>query len=199
MTRAQAQQRPTDYAALSVAEVGRGLEAVAVEARATFGGLDARQLNWQPAEGRWSVGQCLAHLRSSNRQMIQAIEAALEARAPRTVWQRLPILPGFFGRMLIRSQSPRTTRRFTAPRQARPPASDVEADIVQQLVDQHRDAVVRLQTLDDGRAAAAIMTSPFINFVAYSVLDGWRLILAHDLRHLEQARAVTRSPGFPGS
>jgi hypothetical protein len=37
----------------------------------------------------------------------------------------------------------------------------------------------------------------FITLVTYSALDGWRLIVAHDQRHLEQARRVTQSPGFP--
>jgi hypothetical protein len=41
------------------------------------------------------------------------------------------------------------------------------------------------------------MTSPFIKVITYSVLDGWRLVFAHDRRHLEQARRVTLSPGFP--
>jgi hypothetical protein len=41
------------------------------------------------------------------------------------------------------------------------------------------------------------MTSPFIRIVTYSVLDGWRLMVSHDRRHLEQARRVTESPEFP--
>ena len=43
------------------------------------------------------------------------------------------------------------------------------------------------------------MTSPFIKVVTYSVLDGWRLVFAHERRHFEQARAVSLSPGFPRS
>jgi hypothetical protein len=42
------------------------------------------------------------------------------------------------------------------------------------------------------------MTSPFVKVIAYSVLDGWRLVVAHGWRHVEQARRVTESPGFPG-
>ena len=41
------------------------------------------------------------------------------------------------------------------------------------------------------------MTSPFVGFITYSVLDGARLMLAHDHRHIEQARRVTQAPGFP--
>jgi hypothetical protein len=57
--------------------------------------------------------------------------------------------------------------------------------------------VARLQGLDERHAARAIMPSPFISVVTYSVLDGCRLMLAHDRRHFEQARRVTLSLGFP--
>jgi hypothetical protein len=59
--------------------------------------------------------------------------------------------------------------------------------------------VAGVHTFDERHAARAIMTSPFIRIVAYSVLDGWRLVLAHDRRHFEQARRVTQSPGFAQS
>jgi hypothetical protein len=41
------------------------------------------------------------------------------------------------------------------------------------------------------------MTSPFARVVTYSVLDGWRLMLAHNRRHVEQARRVTQAGEFP--
>jgi hypothetical protein len=31
----------------------------------------------------------------------------------------------------------------------------------------------------------------------FLLFDGWRLILAHERRHFEQARRVMLSPGFP--
>lgn len=95
-----------DYATLSLIEVGDGLEAVARDAQTAFGGLDSRQLNWRPDAGLWSVGQCFEHLLTANRLMLQAADDALTGRVPRTVWQRLPVVPGVIGRMLIRSQAP---------------------------------------------------------------------------------------------
>jgi hypothetical protein len=41
------------------------------------------------------------------------------------------------------------------------------------------------------------MVSPFVRFITYSVLDGCRLMAAHDRRHFEQARRVTEAAGFP--
>ena len=98
-----------DYATLSLADVRTGLEAVARDTHATFGGLDARQLNWRPTPTAWSIAQCFDHLLTSNRLMFQAADDALGGGA-RTVWQRLPVLPGVVGRAMVRSQAPSTTR-----------------------------------------------------------------------------------------
>ena len=186
-----------DYTTLSLAEVGTGLDDLAQETQVAFGGFDARQLNWRPDPARWSVAQCFEHLLTANRLMLQAAESALNNAGPRTLWQRLPLLPGVLGRTLIRSQAPTATRKFTAPSKAQPATSDIAADIILRFIEQDREAVARVQALDERDAARAIMTSPFISFVTYSVLDGWRLLLAHDRRHFEQARRITLSPGFP--
>ena len=99
--------------------------------------------------------------------------------------------------MLVRSQAPTTTRKFIAPSQSRPAASDIAPGIIHAFIEQQHSAVTRLQTLDERHAARVIMTSPFIRVVTYSVLDGWRLVLAHDRRHFEQARRVDRRRDFP--
>jgi hypothetical protein len=188
-----------DYATLSLAEVGAALDDIARETHATFGAFDAPQLNWQPDSTRWSAGQCFEHLLLANRLMLQAAEDALSGIAPRTIWRRLPVLPGVVGRMLIRSQAPVNTRRYTASPRATPTMSGVAADIVHRFVEQHREAAARVRALDERDAAHTIMTSPFIKVITYSVLDGWRLVCAHDRRHFEQARRVTLSAGFPGA
>jgi hypothetical protein len=186
-----------EYTTLSPAQVRAGLDAAAADTAAAFSTLDPRQLNWRPDATKWSVAQCLDHLLTANLLMLNAAHAALDDAAPRTIWQRLPVMPGVFGRMLIRSQAPQATRKFTASPLATPAASDIPADILPRFVAHTREIVAWLPALDEHRAAAAIMTSPFVTFITYSVLDGARLILAHDHRHIEQARRVTQSPGFP--
>lgn len=185
-----------DYTTLSLAEVRSALQAVARDAETTFGGLDAGQLKWRPDGGGWSVGQCFQHLLTANGLMFRAAEDALRG-GPRTLWQRMPVLPGLLGRVLIRSQAPSSARKFTAPTKAQPPAVAIPGDIIQRFVDQHRETAERLRTLDELDAARAIMVSPFIKVVAYSVLDGYRLVVAHDRRHFEQAHRVMLSGGFP--
>jgi len=186
-----------DYTTLSLAEVRTALDDVARDAEATFGGLDARRLNWKPDATRWSIAQCFEHLLKANRLMVSASEEALKTGRSRSIWERLPVLPGVFGPMLIRSQTPGSTRKFTAPAPARPASSDIGADVIRRFVEQHRHIVASLQSLDERVASQTIMTSPFIRVMTYSVLDGCRLMAVHDRRHVEQARRVMLSPGFP--
>jgi hypothetical protein len=99
--------------------------------------------------------------------------------------------------MLIRSQSSSTLRKFKAAPEAQPSSSAIAADIIARLVEQHVDTIGRVRALDERHAARVVMTSPFIHVITYSVLDGLRLMVAHDRRHFEQARRVMLSPGFP--
>jgi hypothetical protein len=188
-----------DYTTLSLADVRTALDDVVRDAQATFGGLDARQLNWKPDATRWSIAQCFEHLLKANRLMVRASEEALKAGRSRSIWECLPVLPGVFGRMLIRSQTPGSTRKFTAPAPARPASSDIAGDVIGHFVAQHRDIVASLQSLDERVASQTIMTSPFIRVIAYSVLDGCRLMTVHDRRHVEQARRVMLEPEFPAT
>jgi hypothetical protein len=189
----------TDYTTLSVSDLEGELSAIARDTPAVFGGLHERQLNWRPDATRWSVAQCFDHLLRTNRKMFEAVDAALDGSHPRTVWQRLPVLPGLFGRMLIRSQAPVAKRKFTAPRQAVPASSAIDPGILDRFVAQQHEALKRLRSLEGRDAARVIMVSPFAAFITYSVLDGYRLLVTHERRHFEQARRVTQVPGFSGS
>ena len=100
---------------------------------------------------------------------------------------------------MIRSLSPDAARKMTAPSEAQPTASDIAADIIQRFVQQNRDAAASVHALDQERLARTIMASPFLKVITYSVMDAWRLMVAHERRHFEQARRVMQTPEFPKS
>ena len=187
----------TDYTTLSLADVTAELAAIAREAQSVFGPLTEQQLNWRPDAARWSIAQCFDHLLKANREMFKSIDDAIDgARAP-TVWQRLPVLPRVFGAMLIRSQRPDATRKFTAPRRAEPSSSTIDPQIVARFVACQHEAAARVRALDGRGVDRIVMVSPFVRFITYTVLDGCRLIVTHERRHFEQARRVIQEPAFP--
>jgi DinB family protein len=185
-----------DYTSLTIDQVRAELDKVVADVRATFGQLDVRQLNWRPDPTSWSVAQCLEHLVNSNREMCGAIRRAADPAQSKTIWQRLPILPGLYGRLMITSLTPTNTRRLRAPRTARPSASEIDAGIVERFADGQQEVLALVRTLAGRDPAHLVMVSPFVRFITYSVLDAFRLIAAHERRHFEQARRVMGTDVF---
>jgi hypothetical protein len=44
---------------------------------------------------------------------------------------------------------------------------------------------------------AITITSPVVGFITYSLMDDYRIIVAHEQNHFVQASRVMTSPGFP--
>ena len=187
----------TRYTTLSQAQLADEFSTIARDTVAAFGRFGPTQLNWQPHTASWSIAQCFDHLLRANHEMEQAIGRALDRAGTPTIWQRLPLWPRLLGWMLITSQAP-GGRRKPAPASARPASSDIAPDTIDRFIAwQHMGiAGVRMLGAADARR---IMTSPFVARISYSVLDGYRLIAAHQRRHFEQAARVTAHPEFPRS
>jgi hypothetical protein len=186
-----------DFTRLSLSELLAETEAIAAEAQRAFGHLDTQQLNWKPGAESWSVAQCLEHLLTANDEMFRPLDEALADTKRKTFFERLPVLPGLAGRIMVKVVSPGYRQKLKAPPSARPSASAIDAQIVNRFVTQQREIIERMKRLDRPDAARIVMTSPFVSFITYSLLDACRLIVAHERRHLAQARAVMESPDFP--
>jgi DinB superfamily len=182
-------------------EVGRlagQLGEVAEEARREFGRLSAAQLNWKPGPGQWSVGECLVHLIKTNRGFFPVLEAVARGGHRPSAWERWSPLSGFFGRVVERSLSRDGGRKFKARAEFVPAASDIAPDVVEQFAAHQNELAGRARAAGAAAdPARTIVTSPVSAFVTYSLLDALRVVLAHERRHLRQARRVTETPGFP--
>ncbi len=167
------------------------------EAQERFGELTARQLNWQPGASRWSIGQCFDHLLTANAGYLPIFEQALDGTLKRTVWQRLPWIPRFWGKLMIHTVSPETPRKVKAPKIFHPASSDVDGAIVRRFVEQQEQAVAFMRASEDVDSEQIIIPSPVTAVITYSLIDAFRIIVAHEQRHLLQAKRVMETDGFP--
>ncbi|MGH9940740.1 MAG: DinB family protein [Pyrinomonadaceae bacterium] len=165
----------------------------------TFGGLSARQLNWQPSEAQWSVGLCLAHLLTTNASYFPALERISKGEQQKTFWERLPLLPNVFGKMTLKAVAPESVRKYKAPEVFRPASSDVNARVVTSFVAQHRELIGLMQATAHHDPRRLVITSPVSRFVTYTLLDCYAIIVTHERRHFKQAESVMTSAGFPAS
>lgn len=186
-----------DYQNLTLPQVYDEAEAIACDAKTLFGHLNMQQLNWKPAADSWSVAQCLDHLISINREYYSVFDRILKGEYKKTLLQRLPFLPAAFGRMMVKSLSPNSNQKFKAPSPAQPSSSSIDPQIVERFITHQRETLARMRSLEDRGPAGIIITSPFVSVVVYSLLDTFRLIVAHERRHFAQAQQVMGADRFP--
>lgn len=169
---------------------------IAAETKSTFGRLTPTQLNWKPSAERWSVAQCFEHLVTTNNGYFPPIEGVLAGIKP-TFWQRMPIVPGLAGKLLIKSLDPKSTRKIKAPAKFQPAQSDINASVIDDFVDQQSKIVQKMKATEHLDLEKIIITSPVAAAITYSLMDAYRVIVVHERRHFEQAKRVTEEASFP--
>ena len=182
-----------------LAGVVEELEAVAADARRVFGDLTAAQLNWKPTGAEWSVGQCFEHLIKTNEKFLAVLGRVARGERKSSAWERVSPFSGFFGRLMIRSLSPDSGRKFKAPAKIAPAASDIDAQIIDRFGDHQSQLIEAMRAVSRVDLNGVVVTSPVARFVTYSLLDACRIVATHERRHFAQAERVLRRPSFPAA
>ena len=174
-----------------------GLNRVSEEANDSFSSLTPEQLNWKPATNEWSIAQCFEHLIVSNAGYLPLIERIARGDHKPSMKERVPGLPRFFGTMVLRAVQPQGQRKYKAGAGFQPSTSSIDSDIITRFTTQQAQLAERMQSTADLDLRSIIVTSPVASLVTYSLLDAYRIVVAHEQRHLGQAKRVTTSAGFP--
>lgn len=167
------------------------------EARTLAGHLSPEQLHWPPPGGGWSVAQVFEHLAASNESYLTRIPEVLQrARAAGGVPNGAVWKPSFFGKLLIRSLEPSSTRSMPAPKIWRPthtrPDGALERFIRSQ--EQLSALIPEARAVDLTRTRVA---SPASRLVRVNLGDVFRILVVHGERHLGQVRRVIGEEEFP--
>ena len=171
--------------------------AVGAEYQRRFGGLSAAQLNWRPNAEEWSIAYCVEHVIVANATYAAPVGRILDGSKTTTLWERMPLLPGLFGRMLIRSLTPGARARVQAPKVFLPSATTVSDDVMSRFAVAQGELIALMERCRALDTRAIIITSPAASFVTYSLLDAFRIIVVHLQHHLQQTSALLALPEFP--
>ncbi len=172
------------------------LERSTQRAQESFAPLRPQQLNWKSHPGRWSVGQCLDHLITTNALYFPLFDQITQGTWKPNLWERLGLFSGFLGKMLVRDMGPEVKRKSSSPAAFRPSQSEIPGDIVSRFVDHQTALLDTLRQLPHD-LDQRIVSSPAASFITYSLGDAVQIITGHEERHLNQAQAVMETEGFP--
>jgi hypothetical protein len=182
----------------TTADVRAAIATVNTDARDLAGSLSNDQLNWQPSPKSWSVGQCLEHLTvTANLYAVSVDRATAKAKAIPGGASDGTLELSFIGRFAIRSLTT-TGKKFTVPKRFAPPSS-VGREILREFEEAHQRLAALLDDVE-GRPLARMKTSsPVSRLIRLNVADCFAILVVHAHRHLQQAKRVMETTGFPAA
>lgn len=165
--------------------------AVQGQVERAFAGLSETAIHQRPATGGWSVAECVAHLTLTTQAFLPLLDEAL-ARCPPATGTGVRFRTSFLGWMLARSLEPpvRFRTRTTAP--FVPSASGSAGSVVGEFVQSQESLRKRLRDSDGRDLNRARIRSPFNQRLSYNVFAAFRILAAHERRHVWQAERVLR-------
>jgi hypothetical protein len=174
----------------------RQIEAIKAEARALVAALSEDQLNRRPGPKRWSVAQCLHHL-NAIRTILPAIDRTIEAAERRGLRSPGPFRYGWFARWSVRAMEPPPRFRMRTVTKLLPRDTPLRAgDVLSEFLELREKLGERVRRSDGLDLKRAVVVSPVNRLVRLPLGAYFAFLLAHDRRHLWQARQVVVELGF---
>jgi hypothetical protein len=172
------------------------IEAIKKDGAAVAAALSDAQFTWQPGEGRWSIAQCLNHLNFGDTLALAAFDRAIAAGRAAAKTSAGPFHYGWFSRLMVSQMEPPPKWRMKTPLKKSAGTTHRLADVVPEFA-RVRDQLAERVHQADGLDLARIRTiSPVNRLIRLPLGAYFQFILAHDRRHLWQARQVRNAPGF---
>lgn len=171
--------------------IAEELRSAAAGYRGLVNSMPVEDLNRRPATGRWSVADCVAHVAKSNREYLTPMRDAL-ARAD--VASKRTFRQTFVGGWMVRKLEPPVKGKQRSPKLFLPPTG-VEHDRTRLLADFEKvqgELLVLLERAGSRDLSRVKMSSPASKFLRMNLWDAFRILAAHERRHLWQARNVAK-------
>ncbi|MGH7560466.1 MAG: DinB family protein [Gemmatimonadales bacterium] len=175
------------------------LDAIERDALSVLAGLSAEQANWRPAPGKWSIAECVAHLRQTGTLLLDRLERVLAHAREEGKTGPGPARLGWLGGWFARTMERPGKRPMPSPANFVPPGN-VDLRVAEPAWRLHHARLRRTLELADGLALDRIRMASVAQGAGWLRLNAAAWLasaLAHERRHLLQMRNVRDAPGFP--
>ena len=148
---------------------------------------DGRLFTVRPTPRDWSAAECLAHLSLSTEQFLPVLQKAIEdARTKGWTSTKKPAMD-VVGRALRWFLEPPIRKRVKTAGRFVPRSARAKAEAFGEFAALQSKLVDTLHSADGLDLRKIKVTSPFDRRVKYNVYSAFRIIAAHQRRHLWQA------------
>jgi hypothetical protein len=154
------------------------------------------QFNWHPRAGSWTVAQCIDHLNVTARVYLPKLDEGIAEAIRRGLYGAGPFQYNWIGRLLVSTTAPPARFRVKAPKEFQPAPSRRKQETLAAFRAYQVQFIDRLRQANGLDLARARVQSPAASFVRIPLGSAFALMVAHERRHLVQARNVMSAPAF---
>ncbi|MGZ7080956.1 MAG: DinB family protein, partial [Thermoanaerobaculia bacterium] len=160
------------------------------------GRLSDAQFNWQPTPDRWSIGQAVEHMNITTERYGPVLTKAIaDARAGGRTAPG-PFALGLLERWFFGAMEPPPRRRFRTRATFVPVANLPLGTTIDRFVGLQEEFARVIQAAE-GLDLAHIKVRSQFGPISWSLNGTFAILLAHERRHIWQAREVRNDPAFP--
>ena len=183
--------------AVEIDEFRSQFEQISSETDALVAPLSDEQFAWQPAPDAWSVSQCLDHLNATARHYLPVMDDGIAEAVRRGLYGAGPYSYNWIGRLMVYLVQPTTRLHAKTPAAFRPEPGRSRHDVMAAFRAYQVQYIDRLHQANGLDLARARVASPVARWLRMPLGSGFAVMLAHERRHLAQARRVLSAQGFP--
>jgi hypothetical protein len=183
-----------------IAELENQMAAAETDMQTLVSNLTEEQGTAPPPNGSWSVASCLDHIVKTNDAYLAAMQPVAATARANGKLRRGAAKPGLLGRIFVNLLEPpvKPGRKMKAPATIQPAGVSL-AEASASFLQSQKEVRSFLHANADLDLAGALFPNPFVRGIRFSLATGLCNLLAHERRHLWQARQVLLTRITPNS
>lgn len=155
-----------------------------------FGNLSAEELNKKPSPDQWSIAQNVDHLIVINETYFPIIKQLHERTFQLPFMGKLSFYVKWMGNMILKYVEPERSKKTKTQSIWEPSTSSIDADIIQKFEAHQEQLKKHIQSCNTFIDSGTVIYSPASKAIVYTLEQAFNIIVAHEKRHLNQAREV---------
>jgi hypothetical protein len=164
------------------------LRAASSEARRLAEEFTSRELSLSPTAGAWSAADNLMHLTVASQALVPRMSRTLGKLVDAGRRTDGRTRADWLGRLYAWWLEPPVRLKVRAPRRFVPPLGMAAEDALQAFLGEQERVVALVDQSAGLDLAARKVPSPVTRYLRYNVYSAFRIVTAHERRHLWQAR-----------
>ncbi len=155
---------------------------------------DSKLLNTSPAEGKWSVNQCFEHLSLTLSYYLSAIEKGLNQAKGSNISSSEYYKPGFIGNWFYYKMMPITsTSKSSKIKTFSKLQPAVNEESIPKFLNLHNQFSEYVRAVPNQNLEKTRVISLAGQLVKFKLGDAYRIVTAHNERHLLQSQNVIKN------